>query len=108
MGDYSEFLKLIKQAAIEAVEARNPVAICYGQVTSTSPLKIFVDQKMTLDSAQLIVPEHMTDHEVDIELKSSGTKQTYVFYSALKLDDKVLLIREQGGQKYIVVDRVVE
>ena len=108
VSDYSEFLKLIKQAAVEAVEAGNPAAICYGQVTSASPLKIFVDQKMTLGSAQLVVPEHLTDYEMDMKLKSGGTKQTYIFYGALKKGDKVLLVREQGGQKYIVIDRMVK
>ena len=108
VSDYSEFLKLIKQAAVEAVEAGNPAAICYGQVTSASPLKIFVDQKMTLGSAQLVVPEHLTDYEMDMKLKSGGIKQTYIFYGALKKGDKVLLIREQGGQKYIVIDRMVK
>lgn len=108
MSDYSEFLKVIKQAAVEAVEARNPVAICYGQVTSASPLNILVDQKMTLSSAQLVVPEHLTNYEMDMKLKSGGTKQTYIVYSALKKGDKVLLVREQGGQKYIVIDRMVK
>ena len=108
VSDYSEFLKLIKQAAVEAVEAGNPAAICYGQVTSVSPLKIFVDQKMTLGSAQLVVPEHLTDYDVDFKLKSGGTKQTYIVHGALKSGDKVLLVREQGGQKYIVIDRMVK
>lgn len=108
VSDYSEFLKVIKQAAVEAVEAGNPAAICYGQVTSASPLKILVDQKMTLGSAQLVVPQHLTDYEMDMKLKSGGTKQTYVFYGSLKTGDKVLLVREQGGQKYIVMDRMVK
>lgn len=108
VSNYSEFLKLIKQAAVEAIEAGNPASICYGQVTSSSPLKILVDQKMTLTSAQLVVPQHLTDYEINLKLKSSGTKQTYVVYGALKSGDKVLLIREQGGQKYIVIDRMVK
>ena len=74
MSDYSEFLKLIKQAAVEAVEAGNPAAICYGQVTSASPLKILVDQKMTLGSAQLVVPEHLTDYEIEVTVKDWNTE----------------------------------
>ncbi len=35
-----------------------------------------------------------------------GTKEI-VFKNALKVGDNVLLIREQGGQTYFVVDRVV-
>ena len=71
-------------------------------------MKILVDQKMTLSSAQLVVPEHLTNYEMDMKLKSGGTKQTYIFYGALKKGDKVLLVREQGGQKYVVIDRMVK
>ena len=120
VSDYSEFLKLIKQAAVEAVEAGNPAAICYGQVTSVSPLKILADQKMTLGSAQLVVPEHLTDYEIEVTVKDWNTetasshthpikgKKKVVMHGALKSGDKVLLVREQGGQKYIVIDRMVK
>lgn len=74
MSNYSDFLKVIKQAAVEAVEAGNPSKICYGTVTSASPLKISVDQKMTLTKAQLVVPEHLTNYEVGLKLKSGGNK----------------------------------
>ena len=107
VSDYSDLLKVIKKAAIDAVEAENPANICYGQVTSTSPLKILVDQKMTLTKMQLLVPEYLTDFEIDLKLKSGGTKQTYIAYGALKTGDNVILVREQGGQKYIVIDRMV-
>lgn len=62
---------------------------------------------MTLTKAQLVVPEHLTNYEVGLKLKSGGTKQTYIVYGALKKGDTVVLVREQGGQKYIVIDRMV-
>ena len=40
LADYSELLNIIKKAATEAVDAGNPVAICFGKVTSSSPLQI--------------------------------------------------------------------
>ena len=43
--DINELVKAVKRAAVEAVRAEAPVAVCYGTVTSTSPLKIMVDQK---------------------------------------------------------------
>ena len=42
--DINELVKAVKQAAVEAVRAEAPVAVCYGTVTSASPLKIQVDQ----------------------------------------------------------------
>ena len=47
--DINELVKAVKQAAVEAVRAEAPVAVCYGTVTSASPLKIQVDQKKDPD-----------------------------------------------------------
>lgn len=143
MADYSELLNTIKKAATEAVEAGNPVNICFGKVTSSSPLQILVDQKMTLGSAQLVLTRNVTDfttmvtiqwesessltthtHTVkgkdsnndDIDLTSSaknlahthdieGTKQMTI-HNALEKGEEVILLRMQGGQKYIVLDRI--
>lgn len=77
---------LIKKAAVEAVAASKPVAIEYGKVTSISPLKIQVDQKRTLDSDFII--------------------QTQIV-AGLILGDRVAMIMAQGGQSYVVLDRVV-
>lgn len=54
MPDAVELVKTIKRAALDAVNASKPVEVCFGKVTSASPLKILVEQKMTLGEAQLI------------------------------------------------------
>ena len=120
MADYAELLNAIKQAPTEANDASKPVQVCFGKVTSSSPLQILVDQKMTLGSAQLVVPEHLTDYEIEMTVKDWNTetssnhthpikgKKKVVMHGALKSGDKVLLVREQGGQKYIVIDRMVK
>ena len=53
--DINELVRLVKQAAVEAVRAGAPMAVCYGTVLSPSPLKIQVDQKKILGEAQLIL-----------------------------------------------------
>lgn len=55
MPDAVEFVKFIKRIALEAVEAAKPVQICFGTVKSAEPLKIFVDQKMSLGENQLVL-----------------------------------------------------
>lgn len=64
-----------------------------------------VEQRFDIASAQLIVPEHLTDRTVDIEL--DGVKKEMKIYSGLKTGQQVVLIRQQGGQKFLVADRVV-
>lgn len=88
MADYVELLQTMKRAAVEAVAASQPVALCYGKVTSVEPLQIMADQKLPLEGEQL-------------ELLSAVR-------NGLQLGERVLLLRWQGGQKYLVLDRVSE
>ncbi len=126
-----QFLKLIKQAATEAVEATKPVNVCFGKVTSKSPLKITVEQKMILGEKQLVLARNVTDFETKVSIfedygwetkeQSGGSgyeafaehkhkividKKKITIHNALDVGDEVILIRQQNGQKYIVVDRI--
>ena len=60
------------------------------KVINTSPLRISVEQKMTLGIAQIVLPQSITKE------------------SELAVSDEVILIRQQGGQKYILLDRLVK
>lgn len=120
MADYTELLKVMKRAGTEATQAGCPVTVCFGKVTSKSPLKIHVDQKITLGSAQLVLTRNVTDYETEITVnwtteKSAEPehnhdvkgKKKIKIHNGLVKGDEVILIRQQGGQKYIVVDKVV-
>lgn len=87
MRDAVELVKLIKQVAVEAVKAAKPAEVVFGKVKSVLPLQIMVDQKMTLGKNQLILTERAAKCE-------------------LAAGDELILIRQQGGQKYIVSDRI--
>ena len=89
MADYVELVKAIKQAGAEAVNAECPVSVCFGRVMSISPLKVLIDQKMTLGTAQLV------------------KTKTVMGDNSLTKGDEVVLLRQQGGQKYIMIDKVV-
>lgn len=131
MPDAVELTKAIKRAAIEAINAEKPVNICFGKVTSVSPLKILVEQKMTLGEAQLVLCRNVTDYVTNVSIpieygwgtqKRSGGSQNEAFashdhdiviskskitvHNGLVVGDEVILLRQQGGQKYIVVDRI--
>ena len=62
--DINELVRLVKRAAVEAVQAGAPMSGGYGYVTSTSPLEITVDQKKILTEAQLILTDAVRDYTV--------------------------------------------
>ncbi|WP_025950465.1 DUF2577 domain-containing protein [Geobacillus thermocatenulatus] len=79
---------LIKNVAVKAVEATNPVDVLFGTVVSESPLEVQIHQKLKLTEEFLVITERVTQ-------------------ANLKRADKVVLLRVQGGQQFIVLDKVV-
>lgn len=90
MLDEARLIAVIKKAAADAVEATYPVRVVFGTVTGLSPLTVRIDQKLPLSG--------------DALLPVSGIRR---LEPALSAGDAVILLRMQGGQKYILLDRVV-
>jgi len=128
-------LQTIKQAAIEAVNASDPTGVLFGTVVSISPLKINVEQRLTLDESFLILTTLVKDFEVEMTVDhftedddylitrhthpevAPGSfdsthkhaykgKKKFLVHLGLKMGDGVILIKVQGGQKFIVLDRI--
>lgn len=118
----SGLVDVMKRASMDAVANSQPCDLRFGTVTSASPLKIRVTSQLILPESLLTVPQHLTDYSVEVdvnwmtELITDGTvaehahpvlgKKTIKIYNALKVGDKVALLRKQGGQSYYVLDRM--
>ena len=126
MFDMTDFMKLIKKTAVEAVDASKPANMVFGKVISVNPLKIKVDQKLILTSAQVVLSRSVTDYRLSVtvdhttENASGGSgessfashkhnikgKKEILIHNALMKDEEVILMQLSGGQKYIVIDRI--
>ena len=99
-------IDIMKQASMNAMDNAQMCDLRYGTVVSTSPLKVQITNQFILPSALLVVPKHLTDYEVDYTTDEQTTKSTIKIYNALKVGDKVALLRKQGGQSYFILDRI--
>ena len=79
-------IKLIKTAALEAVDNSQPTDLRYGIISSVKPLKVQITPQFTLPESVLVVP---------LRLKNELNK-----------GDKIALIRQKGGQSYYILDKV--
>lgn len=124
----NDIAALIKRAALDAVNESSPTAIVFGIVVSIVPLKINVEQKIPLTSLQLILTNNVRDYELEMtvdhitENESGGSgessfashnhaytgKKKFTVHNALIIGDEVMLLQVQGGQKYIVLEKVVK
>lgn len=81
----TSWIQLLKRISKEEREASKPCTTVLGVVVSVEPLKIKVNQKLTISNNFLIIPQHV---------------------KPLELNDNVLMIRQDGGQKYSVVGKL--
>ena len=77
----NQFVEVIKQVAVNAIESRKPVNVVYGTVISTSPFQVRLSQKEVYGAEFFIAA---AGHEP---------------YAA---GDRLILIRVQGGQEYLI------
>lgn len=79
MYDTNDLLKIIKQAAVNAVDANKPVNVVFGTVISTSPLQIQVEQKLTLGKEQLVIAKHLTNYSTTMNVYMDTNSKTVSF-----------------------------
>lgn len=77
-------INLINKASVEAIETQRPMSILFGKVTSTDPLKVKVGESLVLQEKQLYLD------------------------SLVENNEDVILIKQQGGQKYLVFSTIVK
>ncbi len=127
-----EINHLIKILSLDAVEQGKPMNVLFGTVEKTEPLEIRIDQKQLIKSGYLILTNAVRDYKTKFTFDNPNIKQVYTtwdmnessestenkiafkekiqhevtIYNGLNKGDKVLLLRVQGGQKFIVLDRL--
>jgi lipoate-protein ligase B len=84
-----DLIQTIKKAALQAVQASKPMGIYYGMVTATSPLTVEIERGLAVSGVALIVPSAFLNP-----------------LNPLKINDKLIMLRQQGGQAYLVHSRV--
>lgn len=125
-NDYNMIANLIKNMAVNAVDATVPVTILTGKVISEAPLQIALDSKMIIPEERIKLTKNTSDWTAEIsvdhitENKYGGGgyalfeshnheykgRKKFLIHNALKVGDEVWLIRETGGQRFIAMDRV--
>lgn len=130
-----ELKDVIQQMVDEAVSARMPTELQIGTVTAVNPVEVTLDTQMAplrqsvLYLSETVIekktpilqhnhvyPEGVTEDallEPDIICDEHGTglgtKDGYIiFNNALQVGDKVLLMRVQGGQKFVILSRTFD
>lgn len=128
-------INVIKQVVENLLERKKLTKLEYGTVESVSPLTVRIDQKHLLQEEDLILSHFVKDYYVDVTVQhktesiygswdtthshpdaGSGTipidhKHVYegrkkiLIHNSLIVGEKVVMIRQHGGQMYYIIDR---
>ena len=125
----TDLMKLIAAGVINNMQLPE---VYIGKVVNINPLEIRLNAQNILPEKYLILTNAVKDHEVDISISwttvdnkhkhgngNEGQDTTEVthkhdikgrkkitIHNGLTQGEKVLLLRTQGGQNYVVVDRI--
>lgn len=122
----AELVQLLKELSKTTNDAGEPFEHRKGTVESVNPISVRVDQKLILEEDDLILTHLVRDYDVDIsvshetedfelvegaltDIKShkheyKGRKRITI-HNGLKAGEDVVLLKVQGGQTYILLDR---
>ena len=64
-------IDIVKRAALDAISNEQMCDLRYGTVVSTNPLRIQISSQLTLPSSVLVVPKHLTNHQVSVTLDNA-------------------------------------
>ena len=99
----SELVGVIQQIVQNTIEAMKMAAKATGTVESVSPLRVKIDSSIqSVPSAALLLTDTVRERVVPVQ----GGEGTVTIREGLKEGDRVLMLKVQNGQQYIILSRI--
>lgn len=124
-SEYMKIVNTIKEIASTVISNGEPMEVVVGEVVSVSPLAIKIDPKLTVPEENIILTKNTSewtmemsvDHVTENRAGGGGMaeyashnhdyvgRKKYLVHNQLVMGDKVIMLKETGGQRYIALDR---
>ena len=102
----SELIGVIQQIVQNVIQGMNLTDKATGTVLSIDPLSVQVDMNMPpLPDAAILLTDAVKERVAPVQ---GGEGGTVMVSEGLKPGDKVLMLRVQRGQQYIILSRISE
>ncbi len=99
----AELVDIFQQVAQNAVEAMKLTDKATGTVESAAPLRVKVDTSMqSIPEAGLILTDTVKEQTVKVQ----GGPGSVTVREGLKPGDRVLMLRVQNGNQYIILSKI--
>ena len=94
----------LKQLTHNVIEGEKLADLKFGTVESADPLKVRLNQWLLLSGNMLAVSYRL--RRIELPVTVDGKTGTAVLDNRLKVGDTVAMLRQSGGQKFYVLDKV--
>jgi len=92
-----DIVQTIRRIVQETVEANKPSGTYFGKVISVAPIQIQIASDLIITERFIVLGRYITEFSVDLTIEGE-------LWHGIRPNDELLLIREQGGQRYAVID----
>jgi hypothetical protein len=105
---YAALCKAIKQIVDTQMAASNLAQYAVGTVISITPLRVKISDRITLEAKDVILTTNVTSGKIPTEsyCTQCGVIPGFVM-NALSVGDRLVMIKNQGGQEYIIIGKAV-
>ena len=100
----------IKKIMQGADNASAPCTFLFGTVVSVQPLRVQVDHRFVIGAPALVALRHQTSgefcthsHRIKVGGVEYTTEKEKQEYYGLSAGDRLALLRERGGQRYLIL-----
>ncbi len=112
-----ELIEVIQQIAVNAVSGGKPLEVRIGYVERVNPIVVELIGGFRISESMLTLSDSVKDREVEVEIEwgtevasqhthgITGVKKMTI-KNGLQVGERVVILRSQGGEKHLVLDRI--
>lgn len=102
-----ELAEAIRQISRQQTEGTYPATVLFGTIENVNPVNLKIG-KNTIPPEFITLADQFIKTEYDAKImEGSETKVVRIIVdNSLKVNDKVIVLRQQGGQNFIILDRI--
>lgn len=124
-NDYNRIVDAVKEIVYGVLNIADMADVVIGEVVGVNPYQIKIDPKITLPESNIVFTKNTSEWTVEMsvdhvtENRSGGGgyaefashnhdytgRKKFLVHNQLVMGDKVILLKESGGQRYIALDR---
>lgn len=98
---------VIRETILEMIVNSKQMKLCYGIVTSIEPLVVEINSNLSISENALVLTKNVMDYVTKTgNVNDEEGRNSLKIFNGLEVDEKVIMLSAEEGDKYIVLDKL--